>query len=394
MDYFTTIRNRLHFAGELVNYQFLGKNLLSGIALVKSTLFICLIFSDAGYSQTESKYNKSQAMHDALSEIVLAGKAPGIIAAIISPDSVIACCAAGLRKAGSAVKMTTTDKVYLGSCTKAMTAAMLATLVAEGKLRWDMTVSEAIPGKKIHPQNRDITLWELLTHRAGVDDIWTFNQRLTKNKRLELVIKYLAKPTTHKRGEFSYSNMGYITAAVMAEQITGLLWEDVMQKQLFVPLGMTSPEFRIPGTPGQIDQPWGHQKSHNGWHPVQDDCSEALGPAGNVYCTIDDWARFLSLFMNSTHALLSESLIAKLLEPTGFYAGGWGISEIKSWAKGKTYSHCGSNGRWYSSVLITPKLDRAFIVVTNSRDFGVTEDMCSDLISTLIRIELKGTNKI
>jgi len=221
-----------------MNYQTKPIRWLSGLTLVMISLIIFFTSTQAAYPQTEPESDKyDQAIHDALSEIVTAGQAPGIIAAIISPDSIIAIAAAGLRKSGSTAKMTPEDMVYLGSCTKAMTAAMLATLVSEGKLRWDMTVIEAIPdiSQKIHPDNRDITLWELLTHRTRVDDMWTFNQRLTKNKRLALVKKYLKKSTSKKRGEFSYSNMGYITAAVMAEQVTGMYWETLMEKQLFTP---------------------------------------------------------------------------------------------------------------------------------------------------------------
>ncbi len=51
-----------------------------------------------------------------------------------------------------------------------MTATMIATLVAEGKLHWNTKLIEAIPelGKKIHTDYHKITLWQLLTHRAGL----------------------------------------------------------------------------------------------------------------------------------------------------------------------------------------------------------------------------------
>ena len=80
--------------------------------------------------------------------------------------------------------------------------------------------------------------------------------------------------------------------------------------------------------------------------------------------------------------------MAKLVEPTGYYAGGWGISEQQQWAKGKTLSHNGSNGMWYSSVIVAPGLDRAYVVITNSRDFGVTKGVCSEMMTCLIREDL------
>lgn len=54
-----------------------------------------------------------------------------------------------------------------------MTATMIATLVAEGKLSWETKLIEAIPELrgKIHTDYYKITLWQLLTHRAGIPKI-------------------------------------------------------------------------------------------------------------------------------------------------------------------------------------------------------------------------------
>jgi CubicO group peptidase (beta-lactamase class C family) len=355
------------------------------------------ILTQPVHAQTELLQDKSEAIRQALSQVVIDEKTPGIVAAVISSKGVIASGAAGVRKAGSDPMLTTFDCVYLGSCTKAMTCAMVATLVSDGHLSWNMTLTEAIPELKpsIHEDYHNISLWKLLTHRSGVEDVWTFDKQLTKERRLALLKEKLSTPSGQKQGEFSYSNLGYVAAACMAERVTGLLWETLMAERLFQPLGMTSAGFGFPGTRGQIDQPWGHQKSGNAWLPMQSDCSEALGPAGTVYCTINDWAAFLSLFLTAQNSFLTPEFMAKLVEPTGYYAGGWGISEHKPWAKGKTLSHNGSNGLWYSSVIVAPELDRAYVVITNSRDFGVTEDVCSKMLSSLIRedLNMKTTKK-
>ena len=335
--------------------------------------------------------DKSETIREILAQVVVEGKAPGMVAAIISADGVIASGAAGSRKAGNDQMMTTSDSVYLGSCTKAMTCAMIAILVGDGQLVWDMTLIEAIPELKqeIRQEYHDLSLWQLLTHRAGVEDCWTFDTGLTKEKRLALVKKKLSAAPVHKQGEFHYSNLGYVAAACMAENVTGLLWETLMTERLFLPLGMTSVGFGFPGTRGQIDQPWGHEKIGNGWHPSQVDCSPALGPAGTVHCAIADWAAFLSLFLTSQNPLLDPFLMARLVEPTGYYAGGWGVSTDQPWANGKMLSHNGSNGTWYSSVVVAPELDRVYVVVTNSRDFGVTKGVCSGVITSLVRADSK-----
>ncbi len=130
-------------------------------------MILLILFSFAQITYAQSDH--SEQINQALSEIVNDGKTPGMIAAIISSDSVIAIGSAGVRKAGSRPEFTINDQVHLGSCTKAMTSTMIATLVAEGKLSWEMELIEAIPELKqeIHQDYHDITLWQLLTHRPG-----------------------------------------------------------------------------------------------------------------------------------------------------------------------------------------------------------------------------------
>ena len=349
------------------------------------------------YSQIKPDSKKSDSIHKLLIKIVDEEKAPGMIAAIISSDSIIAIASAGERKEGSSIAFTINDMVHLGSCTKAMTSTMLATLVAEGKLSWNMKLIDAIPElkKRIHSDYHRITLWQLLTHRAGIQknvtDWGSFSSKEIKERRVAILIDNLQTSASYKLDEFHYSNFGYMIAACMAEQITGLSWEVLIKKRLFEPLGMNSVGFGAPNTLDQIDQPWGHEKQWHGysWKPNQSDNPEALSPAGRVHCTIDDWAKFISLQIIEENAILDKEYLNRLIEPVGdhFYAGGWGVGE-NDWANGIMITHSGSNGLWYTSVVVTPILDRAFIVSTNSRDFGITADMCRDLMNKLIIMEL------
>lgn len=369
------------------------------MAFLKIFSILALCFAATACAQTDIDLKHTDSIQSILDEIVSEGKAPGMIAAILSSDSIIAIASAGVRKTGSDIKFSTSDKIHLGSCTKAMTATMIATLVAEGKLRWDMKLVEAIPEikEKIHSDYHKITLWNLLTHRAGLfknpSDWSAFEEKEITERRLALIIENMAGPSSFKKGEFNYSNFGYMVAACMAEQVSGISWENLMKERLFEPLGMSTAGYGAPNTPDQIDQPWGHGKSRikfwKDWDPDQTDNPEALGPAGMIHLNIEDWAKFLALQMKETNPILDRKYLDKLIEPVDghFYAGGWGVAEPE-WAKGIAITHAGSNGIWYTNVLILPKLDRAFIVSTNSRDFGVTEDLCTKITNKLIRLEL------
>jgi len=353
----------------------------------------------AFYTQTMPDSKKSDSIHQLLTKIVDDAKAPGMIAAIISGEGVIAIASAGERKAGSGIPFTTTDVVHLGSCGKAMTATMLATLAAEGKLSWDMKLIEAIPELKnrIHTDYHKITLWQLLTHRAGIpknaSDEGAFSSKEIRARRLAILEDNFKSPATFEIDKFHYSNFGYMIAACMAEQITGLSWEVLMKQRLFDPLGMTTAGFGNPNKNESTDQPWGHNKYVWKWWPSEAYYDEAIGPAGRVYCNVNDWAKFISLWLTSENPILERKYLDKLIEPVDnhFYAGGWGVAEYE-WAKGITFNHAGSNEIWYASVIVTPNLDRAFVVATNSRDFSSTTDVCLEILNKIIRMELKSKN--
>ena len=379
-------------------FQSKGNKYLLCFFQVMISLVIILTFYPAVYGQTKASSNKNELIQQALTGIVNNGKAPGMIAAIISSESVIAIGSAGERKAGSGIPFTTNDVVHLGSCGKAMTATMLATLVAEGKLGWETKLIEAIPELKtrIHSDFHNITLWQLLTHRAGIPknptDEGAFSSKEIKKRRLAILEDNLKSPATVEVNQFHYSNFGYVIAACMAEQITGLSWEVLMKKRLFDPLGMSTAGFGNPNISKSTDQPWGHHKYLWKWWPSEAYYEEAIGPAGRIYCSIADWAKFLSLQLTQENPILDRKYLDRLIEPPeGFYAAGWGVAE-HAWAKGITLIHNGSNEIWYAAVLVTPELDRAFVVATNSCDFGSTPGICTKIMNKLIRMELNSGN--
>src|SRR5262249_44999102 len=181
---------------------------------------------------------------------------------------VVARGVAGVRKAGDATAVTIDDRWHIGSCTKSMTATMIGTLVEEGKLTWGTTLGEVFGDLegKMDPAWKDVTLEQLLTHRAGVpsdlskDGLWGRlwkREGTPREQRMQLVGGVLKNPPVHKPGtDFLYANAGFAIAGAMAEKVTGLAWEDLMRQRLFAPLGMGSADYGAPGTASEKpDQP-------------------------------------------------------------------------------------------------------------------------------------------
>ena len=94
---------------------------------------------------------------------------PALAAAVVREDRIVAEGAVGLRKAGGDEAVTVVDRFHIGSCTKAMTATMIARLVEAGKLKWSQTVATSLPDQNsgMRPEYRPVTLAQLLSHRGG-----------------------------------------------------------------------------------------------------------------------------------------------------------------------------------------------------------------------------------
>ena len=322
---------------------------------------------------------------------------PGMVGGIIRDERLTAIGAVGIRKIGSTSPMRVDDFLHLGSCTKAMTATMIGTLVDEGKLRWDLTVAEAFPdwAGEIHPDFATVTLDQLLRHRAGLphDVPWWGADRsvsVVEQRRGLLYQALRVAPTSLPGSKYAYSNAGYVLAAMMAERAAIAPWEDLMRRRVFGPLGMASAGFGPPGSRGRVDQPWGHRAEGDTVTAVQDDNPAALGPAGTVHCTLGDWARFGSYHLTGSlggvRLLEPETLKALHTARAGedYALGGW-LALERSWAGGKALAHTGSNTFWYSSIWLAPGRDFGVLVVVNAAG-KPAEDACDQAASGLIRL--------
>ncbi|HVS10801.1 MAG TPA: serine hydrolase domain-containing protein [Planctomycetota bacterium] len=308
---------------------------------------------------------------------------PALAGAIFEGTAVVALGADGVRQLGREARVTPEERFHLGSCTKAMTATLIARLVEAKELAWDSTVgaafSDLVP--KMDPAWRAVTLEELLTHRAGAPEeldaggLW---RRLRESEasppeqRRMLVEGVLARPPVAPPGtKFLYSNAGYAIAGAMAERATGKAWEDLMRKQLFEPLGMESAGFGPPGKPGTLDQPVGHDRRGKpvGTGPKADNPA-AIGPAGSVHASLADWARFVAAHLDGERGgakILRAASFEKLHTPPPgsepAYAMGWGVTQ-RSWG-GRVLTHSGSNTLWFCTVWIAPEKGFAVLVATN-----------------------------
>ncbi|MBK6458913.1 MAG: beta-lactamase family protein [Gemmatimonadetes bacterium] len=328
------------------------------------------------------------------------GRLPALGAAIVTADGLEAVGAVGVRSWTATEKVTIDDQWHIGSCTKAMTATLVARLVDRGVLSWDTTIG-AVIGPAIHPAWKDVPILWLLTHRSGAplnfsEDLW---QQMVarggspREQRRWFVEQGLrSAPATTPNTESVYSNSGFLVAGVMIEALTDSPWEDLMRHEVFEPLGMTQTGFGAPGTPGPLNQPLGHTRGADGWSPValgpNADNPAATGPAGTIHTTLADWARFVAAHLRGARGdqrFLKQATWQRLHSPGGSdwgYAPGWVVTEAE-WAGGRLLRHLGSNNFWLAEATLAPRKDFAVLLVTNVSD-GVVEAPFKDLLAALI----------
>ena len=369
------------------------------------------------------------------------GERFGMVAAVLRGERIIAQGAAGVRKRGTAERITLDDRFHLGSCTKAMTATLVAMLVEEGKLNWTTTLGELFADtvKPMHPAWEKVTLRQVLAHRAGLrhepDGLAQVLNELVgrppraplgtlPQQRLEIARQALSRPPgIPPDTKYWYSNVGYILAGAVLEQLTGRAWEELMRERLFQPLGISTGGFGPPGTADKTEQAWGHSPFLG--KPLDPGSPAAelplfYGPADQAHMTVTDWAKFIALHLRGDPAnphcqaaLLKLDTFAELhaVAPTTPYSKGWvmrGITLLAtgdagpavtyragwfistaSWAKGtqpgdtgRRLWHAGSNGRWNCGVVIAPEIDFAVLVACNC---GIAAWKTRQTVKALIR---------
>jgi CubicO group peptidase (beta-lactamase class C family) len=317
---------------------------------------------------------------------------PAIAATAMRDGALLALGAVGVRRMGNPAAVTASDKFHLGSCTKAMTATLIAKFVELGKLDWKRTLAEIFPERaaKMNAHYRTVTLELLLTHRSGTRANAKFD-----SPKLPLVTQRLAyfdsvvnAAPEIKASDFHYSNAGYILLGAVLERVSGKQWETLIQGQLFNRLGMSSAGFGPQARPNQIDQPWGHIFKDGKFLPHYGDNPAGLGPAGTVHCSMADYMKFADFHASRGKrpaGLLSAESFAKLHTPPegATYAMGWGTGKRK-WAHGGVLTHNGSNTSNYFSVWIAPEINFSMAAATNAVG-EKTEAILDKAISQMVR---------
>jgi CubicO group peptidase (beta-lactamase class C family) len=280
----------------------------------------------------------------------------------------------GTRRASDPAPVMLHDKWHFGSNTKAMTATLLARAVEAGMISWTTTVEEtfALDMKEVDPVYRTASVLHLLSHHSGLPkdislaELGQYSRDGLPNplnERRRLALRALSlRPEAAPGSKMIYSNNGYVVAAAMLEKRVGKSWEDLIQRLVFGPLGLSSAGFGPPENPQINDQPSGHSIGQNGTRTASHlDNPVAMAPAGRVHMSLPDFLSWLSAHRDRSSAFLRAESWDMLHKPpfTGGYALGWFVGP-----KGSLW-HNGSNGIWYTEGMIDREAGAVAAFVSN-----------------------------
>src|SRR5690606_8001967 len=144
----------------------------------------------------------------------------------------------------------------IGSITKTFTWIEIMRLVEAGRLSVDDPVNDHLPPEVRMPDegfDQPIRVRDLMTHQPGLEDR-VFGVLFVRDPERIRPLSEFRRETRPKRvqppGEqSSYSNYGVALAGAIVEHATGRAWQDAVEEDILVPLGMTRTTGREPHPP-------------------------------------------------------------------------------------------------------------------------------------------------
>lgn len=199
------------------------------------------------------------------------GKLPGVIALVARRGKVVYRERFGLMDVGVAKPMQFDTIFRFYSMTKPVTSAALMMLYEEGRFQLHDPVSKFIPefadvkvfadttesGSKVTELEREITIWHLLTHTAGltydffedspVDAMYLEADLHQLDRTSEEVVHEIVKlPLVYQPGTAWRYSMATDVLGYLIEVISGTTLDMFFKDRIFRPLGMEDTDFYVP----------------------------------------------------------------------------------------------------------------------------------------------------
>ncbi len=297
----------------------------------------------------------------------------GAVMLVADKDKILTTQAVGWADIAAQKPMRNDSMFWIASQSKPIAAAALMMLVDEGKVSVDDPVEKYLPefkGQMVVAEKDDehillrrpkhpITVKNILSHTSGLPFKSAIEEPTLDLFPLSLRVRsYAMTPLEFEPdSKYQYSNAGINTAGRIIEVVSGMPFEQFLDERLFQPLGMKDTTFwptedqvaRIAKSykPGAGKQGLEETTISQLYYPLSDRTQRFPMPAGGLFSTAHDVARFYQMLLNRGELdgkrYLSETAVEQLTSrqtppelPTS-YGFGFSVSET-TFGHGGAYS--------------------------------------------------------
>ncbi|MDQ6641086.1 MAG: beta-lactamase family protein [Actinomycetota bacterium] len=308
----------------------------------------------------------ARAQHD--------GKLPSTVAGLIHEGMLVWCGGAG-EVAGEPA-----DTQYrIGSITKTFTATLVLRARDDGLLSIDEPLSRYVPEAPFG----DRTLRLLLAHISGLpgEPAGPWWERSDGGDFATLVAANASMVAASAEvADFRYSNLAYALLGQAVARVRGEDWWSLVRSRILEPLGMTRTSYQAKGPHAQ-----GYSVSHlfGTLTPEPHTDTGAMAPAGQLWSTVNDLARYAGFVLGGHRDVLSlatlrEAAVAQ--RPGSEYGLGFRAVEGGS---GTLVGHTGTMPGFMASFFCDRGAGTAFIAFSNATIGQQSVALARSMLSTL-----------
>lgn len=358
------------------------------ILMTAAYLFTSLAFANPANTLEQKNQNIEKSINKAMNTF----QVPGVAVAIIKDNKVVMSKGFGLTEYGTNNRVNGDTLFGIASNTKAMTAALLANLVDQGKLTWQTKVIDIIPEFQMPNAyvTREFTLLDLLSHNSGLGlgagDLMIWPGTTLTNKDIIKGLKHLPEVSSF-RSEFAYDNLMYVIAGEIIAKVTGKTWQENIKETIFKPLGMknTKAKFSLISKNNK-NVARAHVPLDGKLNVVGGNFLEQFSSAGSVASSVNDMSLWLKAQLNEggygdnkklfserqshnmwqMRTILPVSSTATKNDKTHFsgYGLGWFLNDYHGV---KLVHHSGGILGMVSKVVLVPEENLAMVILTNQQ---------------------------
>lgn len=312
-------------------------------------------------------------------------KLPGITLAVIDDQEVMWSGAFGKASIEDDVASSTRTLGSICSISKLFTAVAIMKLYDEGKIRLDDNIEDLLPWFNLQQQYKDsgpITVRSLMTHSSGLPrealaPYWT-GPDFPFPSQEEVKEGLSNQETLYPASTYSqYSNLGLTLLGEIVEEVSGMTYDEYINKQILEPLGMSSTKTYMPEDLYGSDLAIGYSSlTREGERKkVQLFQADGIRAAAGYSSNVEDLGKFASWQFRVLDSTITEVLKPSTLrnmhnvhwtDPGWNTTWGLGFAVYKGSDGNKWVAHGGSCPGYRSTLQINPKKKKAYVAMINS----------------------------